>query len=583
MIRTVSSPICMVPVREGRPALTRSDLPRLGRLGALAFAAALGAVAITLLAAMIVTFIALKQAAPGMATSVADQGTDVPLDGAIRVSPSGWLARFESATLWEAPQEGKPRPTEIPLQVELLRRGWLPGQTQLMIRPAAGPLRPDAAYRLVLRGSALAAALPWPRPAAFEQEVRFTTLASPRPLPAPEATHLDWEAPFAIHWNIPIADYSYEVSPPATTRAWSDPDRRTSYVVIENPQEAATYQIAITDARGANGIALQRPTSYTVVAPARPRPLEADEPLTAEIGKPLAIRWNVPIDHLKWEISPQLLGDWQLDSQDRSLSQLRLDGLAQGTTYRLTVHEAVAENGAPLAEPLKLTVATPPPLTADLLTGGGIRAPVTARPIIAFSEPIRDRSAVEKAITLEPSQPGHFEWIDDRQIRFIPARALPYDTKLIFRLRADPEGIRSVAGGYFEEPQAFSFVTAPNKTIDVSIGRQVLTLIDGSQAVRSFSVATGIPGADTPLGEFRVQYKMPTARFVGYNAAANHAYDLPDVKWVLSFMGDYTIHGAYWRQAFGTPGSNGCVSLTDGDAQVVYNWATEGTLVRIHY
>src|SRR5439155_3588575 len=76
---------------------------------------------------------------------------------------------------------------------------------------------------------------------------------------------------------------------------------------------------------------------------------------------------------------------------------------------------------------------------------------------------------------------------------------------------------------------------------------------------------------------------MPTARFVGYNAAANHAYTLPDVKWVLAFMGDYTIHGAYWRQAFGTPGSNGCVSLTDGDAQVVYNWATEGTLVRIHY
>src|SRR5437764_488543 len=219
MIRTVSSSICMVPVREGRTALTRSDLPRLGRLGALAFAAAVGAVAITLLAAMIVAFIALKQAAPGMATSVADQGTDVPLDGAIRVSPGGWLAHFESATLWEAPQEGRPRPTEIPLQVELLRQGWLPGQTQLTVRPAAGP-----------------------------------------------------------------------------------------------------------------------------------RPVEGAGPLTAEIGKPLAIRWNVPVDHLKWEISPPLPGDWQFDSQDRSLSQLRLDGLAQDTTYRLTVHEAVAENGAPLAE-----------------------------------------------------------------------------------------------------------------------------------------------------------------------------------------------------------------------------------------
>jgi lipoprotein-anchoring transpeptidase ErfK/SrfK len=51
----------------------------------------------------------------------------------------------------------------------------------------------------------------------------------------------------------------------------------------------------------------------------------------------------------------------------------------------------------------------------------------------------------------------------------------------------------------------------------------------------------------------------------------------------MPFLGDYTIHGAYWRGRFGTPGSDGCVSLPDADAKVVFDWANEGTPVTIHY
>jgi len=75
---------------------------------------------------------------------------------------------------------------------------------------------------------------------------------------------------------------------------------------------------------------------------------------------------------------------------------------------------------------------------------------------------------------------------------------------------------------------------------------------------------------------------MPTARFTGVNVSGSR-YDIPDVHWVLAFSGDYTIHGAYWRSAFGTPGSNGCVSLTDEDAKSVFDWSPEGTRIHIHY
>jgi len=54
------------------------------------------------------------------------------------------------------------------------------------------------------------------------------------------------------------------------------------------------------------------------------------------------------------------------------------------------------------------------------------------------------------------------------------------------------------------------------------------------------------------------------------------------VHWVMPFWGDYTIHGAYWRPRFGVPGSDGCVSMTDADAKLVYDWADVGTPVVIH-
>jgi lipoprotein-anchoring transpeptidase ErfK/SrfK len=104
----------------------------------------------------------------------------------------------------------------------------------------------------------------------------------------------------------------------------------------------------------------------------------------------------------------------------------------------------------------------------------------------------------------------------------------------------------------------------------------VLTLYENDQPVWSAPVATGVRGAETPLGTYKVEYKMRQARFRGVNPGGSR-YDIPDVNWVIAFLGDYTIHGAYWRTTFGRPGSNGCISLTDANARYVWLWADEGT------
>jgi lipoprotein-anchoring transpeptidase ErfK/SrfK len=60
-------------------------------------------------------------------------------------------------------------------------------------------------------------------------------------------------------------------------------------------------------------------------------------------------------------------------------------------------------------------------------------------------------------------------------------------------------------------------------------------------------------------------------------------YDLPGVPWVMYFYSGYAIHGAYWHNNFGAPMSHGCVNMTPGEAQILYNWAPIGTEVYVHY
>ncbi len=354
--------------------------------------------------------------------------------------------------------------------------------------------------------------------------------------------------------------------------------------MLEDPEDAQTYTIAVVDAKGANGIALGRRAEYTVVAPPRPNLVNADELQAIEPGKGIILRWSAPIDKLALAADPPVKTTWQVDRRDPTVVQVSFDGLAQGTSYNLTVSEAVTKDGAPLAEVPTLTLQTPEKLMVEDLDTGtdGGRVPVKTKPIVIFAQPIRDRGVATAALSVEPAMPGKWEWLDDQRVQFVPTRTLPYDAEVTIKIKPGPDGPRSVAGSYFENPAILSFVTEADKLIDVDVTRQQMALYEKGRVVRTFAVATGVPGADTPIGEFNVEYKMPTARFVGTNVSGSH-YNIPDVHWVLAFSGDYTIHGAYWRSAFGTPGSNGCVSLTDEEAKAVFDWAPEGTRIHIHY
>lgn len=548
-----------------------------------------GVAVLMLVGAAIASLAAVVAATPSSATlSTPDGASDLPLRGEVNVSLSGWDTRLEYAALYETPvgpdgSRGVERP--IPIQANVARTSWWPEGSEFALNPTSGTLSADANYRLVVLASALGPDVPLPRALPIQREVRFSTVRSPSPQAMTGPIRLKWAQPLQIRWDAPVEDVRYEVTPPTPIRTSIDPaDRRTSSVVLENPADGETYKIVVAAARGANGIPLARPAEYAVTAPTRPKLADAEEPRTVELGIPLTLRLGVPIDRVNLAIEPPVTSSWEVDRRDPTVVQVKLDGLAQGESYELAITEAVSRDGAPLTEPPTLTLQTPERLMVDDLDTGadGGRVSVKAKPTIIFAQPIRDRRAAVAAISVDPPMPGTWEWLDDQHVQFSPTRTLPYDAEITFKIKPGPDGPRSVAGAYFENQPVLSFTTETDKVIDVDVTRQIMTLYQQGRQVRTFMVGTGVPGADTPIGEFTVEYKMPKARFQGVNVNGSR-YDIPDVKWVLAFMGDYTIHGAYWRSTFGVPGSNGCVGLTDDDAKIVYDWAPEGTRINIHY
>jgi lipoprotein-anchoring transpeptidase ErfK/SrfK len=113
--------------------------------------------------------------------------------------------------------------------------------------------------------------------------------------------------------------------------------------------------------------------------------------------------------------------------------------------------------------------------------------------------------------------------------------------------------------------------------IDVNLSEQRVYAYEGDVVVNSFLVSTGVAQTPTVTGKYKIYVKVRIQDMSG------PGYYLQDVPWVMFFYDEYGFHGTYWHNNFGTPMSRGCVNLTINDAEWLYNWASVGTVVNIHY
>lgn len=129
-----------------------------------------------------------------------------------------------------------------------------------------------------------------------------------------------------------------------------------------------------------------------------------------------------------------------------------------------------------------------------------------------------------------------------------------------------------------EEPTADE--TDGIKKIVVDVSEQRLRAYEGDKLVLETLVSIGIPGTETPRGEFKIFSKKPSRYMQGPLPGMTDYYDLPGVPWTMFFTwSGAAIHGAYWHNDFGKKHSHGCVNLPIEKAEELYGWTRVGTKV----
>ncbi len=122
----------------------------------------------------------------------------------------------------------------------------------------------------------------------------------------------------------------------------------------------------------------------------------------------------------------------------------------------------------------------------------------------------------------------------------------------------------------------FPNVDDDERWIDVDLSSQSVAAYQGDVLESSFIVSTGTWQHPTVTGNYHIYVKYRYADMAG------PGYYLPDVPYVMYFYKGYGLHGTYWHNNFGTPMSHGCINFSIGDAGWLYNFASVGTLVRVH-
>ena len=72
--------------------------------------------------------------------------------------------------------------------------------------------------------------------------------------------------------------------------------------------------------------------------------------------------------------------------------------------------------------------------------------------------------------------------------------------------------------------------------------------------------STGVPGWDTPFGDYPIIDKRIGTRMTG--SASDAFYNLPGVPFATYITRSWVaIHGAYWHNDYGRRRSHGCINV----------------------
>ncbi len=370
---------------------------------------------------------------------------------------------------------------------------------------------------------------------------------------------------------------------------------------------ALTAAVALTGACGSSaGAKWQSPGDATASPGA-----SGGAAVSALKVSPAANAKNVsPAAPIKAEITGGTLTDVKLtnaagkvvkgtyDAEKRTWTATEKLGYDKAYTMKVT---ATGVDGKQYDETTKFRTVKPSNLTlpylranyATLLNGGtfGVGQPIT----VWFDEPIKDKKAAQKAlsVTTDPPVYGAWHWFDNREVHWRPKEYWPAGTKVT--VKANVYGKNLGNGLYGQEDVSATFkIGESHIAIADAKTKRMKVYVDGKQVkkINGRDVTAGIPvslgkdqvekGANGELIDFRTysgvhvvmqkhqEYRMTSASFGITDKKSPNYYDTLIKKAVrISNSGEF-FHMADWNipQHGKVNTSHGCINI--GPAYI--NW-----------
>ena len=213
----------------------------------------------------------------------------------------------------------------------------------------------------------------------------------------------------------------------------------------------------------------------------------------------------------------------------------------------------------------------------------GVGMPVVVR----FSSPVKDRAAVEQALTVETSKPivGSWSWTGDEEVHFRPKQYWPAYTDVT--VNVDLKGVDAGRGVWGLEDRTVKFRTGSSIVSVVDVDKRTLTVRRNGKVTRVIPVTTGKSGFLTRNGIKVIlekhQLKVMDATTIGISQGDPEYYRL-DVPYAMrvTWSGEF-VHAAPW--SVGSQGranvSHGCVGMSPSNAIWLYNQSSVGDVVEV--
>lgn len=207
---------------------------------------------------------------------------------------------------------------------------------------------------------------------------------------------------------------------------------------------------------------------------------------------------------------------------------------------------------------------------------------------IDFSQPIKDRKAVERSLKVTSSKPtvGAWSWSNENQtVTFRPQTYWPARTKV--KVVAALRGVQTAPGIYGDRDMKAGFKTGSAMVSTVDANTLMMTVRRDGKVLRRIPVTTGKAGFETRSGIKPIMGKEGTvimdAASGGTPVGSSEYYRLTvHYSMRMTPSGEF-IHAAPW--SVGSQGrssvSHGCVGMSTSNAVWLYGISSVGDVIDI--